>query len=128
MYFFISTYVFFLPYSSFFCIDFLFIVIQVVEIIDRYDYECIPEDMRNDKVGYIQNGNSEKSCTRTLKVSSFSFFLFFIVIVIAFFFNSLKRWMVILLQVPKDMKQPIYIYYELSNFYQNHRRYACAFF
>ena len=23
----------------------------------------------------------------------------------------------------KDMKQPIFVYYELDNFYQNHRRY-----
>ncbi|GAB2287479.1 ALA-interacting subunit 3 [Dionaea muscipula] len=28
------------------------------------------------------------------------------------------------LTVPKQMKQPIYIYYQLDNFYQNHRRYV----
>ena len=28
------------------------------------------------------------------------------------------------LQVPKKMKQPIYVYYQLENFYQNHRRYS----
>ncbi|CAL5062881.1 unnamed protein product [Urochloa decumbens] len=28
------------------------------------------------------------------------------------------------LKVPKDMKKPIYIYYQLDRFYQNHRRYA----
>jgi len=27
-------------------------------------------------------------------------------------------------QVTKHMKQPIFVYYELDNFYQNHRRYA----
>jgi hypothetical protein len=27
-----------------------------------------------------------------------------------------------ILKVPKDMKQPIYIYYQLDKFYQNHRR------
>jgi len=26
--------------------------------------------------------------------------------------------------VPKRMKQPIYVYYQLENFYQNHRRYC----
>ena len=25
------------------------------------------------------------------------------------------------LQVPKDMKKPIYVYYQLDRFYQNHR-------
>lgn len=28
------------------------------------------------------------------------------------------------LSVTKDMKAPVYVYYELSNFYQNHRRYV----
>ncbi|KAM7532412.1 hypothetical protein LguiB_035822 [Lonicera macranthoides] len=28
------------------------------------------------------------------------------------------------LRVPKQMKQPIYVYYQLDNFYQNHRRYV----
>jgi hypothetical protein len=28
------------------------------------------------------------------------------------------------LQVTKDMKQPIFVYYQLNNFYQNHRRYV----
>ncbi|KAG9143887.1 hypothetical protein Leryth_016091 [Lithospermum erythrorhizon] len=28
------------------------------------------------------------------------------------------------LKVPKHMKQPIYVYYQLDNFYQNHRRYV----
>ncbi|KAF5815183.1 putative CDC50/LEM3 family protein [Helianthus annuus] len=30
----------------------------------------------------------------------------------------------ITLTVPKHMKQPIYVYYQLDNFYQNHRRYV----
>lgn len=30
----------------------------------------------------------------------------------------------ITLTVPQDIKQPIYVYYQLDNFYQNHRRYV----
>ncbi|KAA8523399.1 hypothetical protein F0562_009822 [Nyssa sinensis] len=70
----------------------LFASRDVVEIIDRYETECIPPDLRNDKVGYIQSPG-EKPCNRTLTV-------------------------------PKNMKQPIFVYYQLDNFYQNHRRYV----
>ncbi|KAJ8509689.1 hypothetical protein OPV22_000123 [Ensete ventricosum] len=66
---------------------------SVVEIVDRYDTECIPANMIADKVAYIQNDTINKICTRNLTV-------------------------------PKDMDQPIYVYYQLDNFYQNHRRYV----
>ncbi|KAH9748000.1 putative ALA-interacting subunit 2 [Citrus sinensis] len=48
---------------------------SVIEIVERYDTECIPEKFRGNKV-------------------------------------------------PKHMKAPIYIYYQLDNYYQNHRRYV----
>ncbi|CAL9095079.1 unnamed protein product [Musa acuminata var. zebrina] len=67
---------------------------DVVEIVDRYDNVCVPLNMTDDKVAYIQNNETDKSCTRTLEV------------------------------VPKHMSQPIYVYYQLDNFYQNHRRYV----
>ncbi|CAK9314656.1 unnamed protein product [Citrullus colocynthis] len=70
----------------------LFASRDVVEIIDRYETECIPEQFRNDKVGFIQ-GPAVKTCRRNITV-------------------------------PKRMKQPIYVYYQLDNFYQNHRRYV----
>ncbi|KAK3042669.1 hypothetical protein RJ639_000921, partial [Escallonia herrerae] len=70
----------------------LFASRDVVEIIDRYETDCIPQALRNDKVKYIQ-GPEDKTCNRTLRV-------------------------------PKHMKQPIYVYYQLDNFYQNHRRYV----
>ncbi|KAL3503769.1 hypothetical protein ACH5RR_038218 [Cinchona calisaya] len=64
----------------------------VVEIIDRYETDCIPEASRNDKVAYIQS-SADKNCTRILRVT-------------------------------KNMKPPIYVYYQLDNYYQNHRRYV----
>ncbi|XP_060212614.1 ALA-interacting subunit 1-like [Lycium barbarum] len=63
---------------------------DVVEIVDRYDAVCVPQ---NDKVGFITNKTNDKTCVRTLRV-------------------------------PKKMEQPIYVYYQLENFYQNHRRYV----
>ncbi|KAJ0975932.1 hypothetical protein J5N97_017897 [Dioscorea zingiberensis] len=66
---------------------------DVVEIVDRYDSACVPGNMSNDKVAYIQNDAISKNCQRTIKVT-------------------------------KDMDQPIYVYYQLDNFYQNHRRYV----
>ncbi|XP_048228735.1 ALA-interacting subunit 3 isoform X2 [Ricinus communis] len=66
---------------------------DVVEIIDRYETECIPAQNRTDKVGYIQSPDTDKRCNRTIRVT-------------------------------KRMKQPIYVYYQLDNFYQNHRRYV----
>ncbi|XP_054815977.1 ALA-interacting subunit 3-like [Prosopis cineraria] len=65
---------------------------DVVEIVDRYDSDCIPDNFKNNKVEYIQS-SVNKSCNRTLNVT-------------------------------KNMKSPIYVYYQLDNFYQNHRRYV----
>uniref|UniRef100_A0A5B6ZZJ6 ALA-interacting subunit n=1 Tax=Davidia involucrata TaxID=16924 RepID=A0A5B6ZZJ6_DAVIN len=70
----------------------LFASRDVVEIIDRYETNCIPQALRSDKVKYIQSSD-DKTCNRTLTV-------------------------------PKNMKRPIYVYYQLDNFYQNHRRYV----
>ncbi|KAE9458451.1 hypothetical protein C3L33_09626, partial [Rhododendron williamsianum] len=70
----------------------LFASQDVVEIVDRYETDCIPPASRSDKVKYIQS-IEDKTCNRTLTV-------------------------------PKHMKQPIYVYYQLDNFYQNHRRYV----
>ncbi|KAG5006527.1 hypothetical protein JHK85_025069 [Glycine max] len=65
----------------------------VVEIVDRYDIDCVPEDFRSNKVAYIKDDSIAKNCSRLLKVL-------------------------------KPMKAPIYIYYQLDNYYQNHRRYV----
>ncbi|KAK1326379.1 putative ALA-interacting subunit 2 [Acorus calamus] len=66
---------------------------SVIEIVERYDVECIPEEYKNNKVAYIRDSSISKNCSRILKVS-------------------------------KHMKAPIYIYYQLDNYYQNHRRYV----
>ncbi|MED6157587.1 ALA-interacting subunit 3 [Stylosanthes scabra] len=66
---------------------------KVVEIVHRYDAECIPPSNSSDKVAYIQNSSVDKTCNITLKVN-------------------------------KHMKSPIHVYYQLDNFYQNHRRYV----
>jgi hypothetical protein len=71
----------------------LFASRDVVELVDRYETDCIPLADRNNKVGYIQSNTTNKICNRTIKVT-------------------------------KHMKQPIFIYYQLDNFYQNHRRYV----
>ncbi|CAA7062095.1 unnamed protein product [Microthlaspi erraticum] len=64
----------------------------VVEIVDRYDIDCIPASSRDKKVAYIQSAG-DKICNRTITVA-------------------------------KTMKHPVYVYYQLENFYQNHRRYV----
>ncbi|KAJ6861612.1 hypothetical protein NC651_037624 [Populus alba x Populus x berolinensis] len=66
---------------------------HVVEIVERYDKDCIPPDYRNNSLHYIQTSEINKTCTMTINV-------------------------------PKHMKSPVFIYYELDNFYQNHRRLA----
>lgn len=65
----------------------------VVEIVDRYDVDCIPDVYRSNRVAYIKDDTISKNCTRTIRVQN-------------------------------HMKAPIYVYYELDNFYQNHRRYV----
>lgn len=66
---------------------------DVVEIVDRYDSVCVPQNLTNDKVRFIQNDSIDKTCVRSFTV-------------------------------PKKMKQPIFVYYQLENYYQNHRRYV----
>ncbi|KAJ7000301.1 ALA-interacting subunit 1-like [Populus alba x Populus x berolinensis] len=86
--------------SSFIVIGVVFIPIglaslfaseHLVEIVERYDTDCIPLAYRNNSLHYIQTSETNKTCTRT--------------------FN-----------VPKHMKSPVFIYYELDNYHQNHRR------
>ncbi|XP_022885521.1 putative ALA-interacting subunit 2 isoform X3 [Olea europaea var. sylvestris] len=66
---------------------------SALEIVDRYDVECVPPSFRSNKLEYIKDSSIPKNCSRYL-------------------------------QVNKHMKAPIYIYYQLDNYYQNHRRYV----
>ncbi|KAJ6324939.1 hypothetical protein OIU76_012099 [Salix suchowensis] len=65
---------------------------DVVEVVERYETECIPVLNRTNTVQFIQS-DADKTCN-------------------------------ISMTIPKRMKQPIYVYYQLDNFYQNHRRYV----
>lgn len=65
----VAFYSFFFLFS-FFLYSYLIVHLpfnQVVEIVDRYDTECIPMQNRTDKVGYIRS-SADKMCNRTLKV------------------------------------------------------------
>ncbi|XP_073280350.1 putative ALA-interacting subunit 2 [Primulina huaijiensis] len=66
---------------------------SVVELVYRYDTECVPEPFRSNKLAYIKDISISKNCSKYLKIH-------------------------------KHMKAPIYIYYQLDNYYQNHRRYV----
>ncbi|KAG8365638.1 hypothetical protein BUALT_Bualt18G0126900 [Buddleja alternifolia] len=88
--------------SIFFAVGVIFIPVgivslhasqSVVEIVYRYDSECVPGPLRSNKLAYIKNSSIPKNCTKFFKI-------------------------------PKHMKAPINIYYQLDNYYQNHRRYV----
>lgn len=77
---------------------------SVVELVFRYDTFCImkyatpanPLDTDEEKSAFMQDYNKRKNCTVALD------------------------------PITKHMKQPIYVYYELGNYYQNHRRYVTS--
>lgn len=88
--------------STFLAVGILFIPIglaslfaseRVVEIMERYDHDCIPANYTKNLLGYIQSTETNKTCVKKFTV-------------------------------PKQMKSPVFIYYQLDNFYQNHRRYV----
>ncbi|XP_076959460.1 ALA-interacting subunit 3-like [Bidens hawaiensis] len=88
--------------ASILAIAFLFIPIglfslfaskRVVEIVYRYDQDCLPEMYRGNATAYIKNSDANKTCIENITV-------------------------------PKRMDPPIYVYYQLDYFYQNHRRYV----
>ncbi|XP_043688023.1 ALA-interacting subunit 1-like [Telopea speciosissima] len=68
---------------------------DVVEIIDQYETDCLPPTSRVNQDEQLKFIKSDINKTCTRTLT-----------------------------VPKNMKQPIYVYYQLDNFYQNHRRYV----
>lgn len=67
---------------------------KVVEIVTRYDDQCLPGKTNEERDASISDySNPDKSCSLQIVV-------------------------------PKKMKAPVFVYYQLNNFYQNHRRYV----
>ncbi|CAN1145746.1 Putative ALA-interacting subunit 2 [Linum perenne] len=66
---------------------------SVVEIVERYDADCVPTTFKENKISYITDSSIPKNCSKKL-------------------------------QVYKYMKAPIYVHYQLDNYYQNNRRYV----
>lgn len=98
---------------------------KVVEIVDRYDTDCVPASSRDNKVAYIQ-GVGDKICNRTIMVDIF-FYGNLVPSMVLYVSCSLRFGsftnLSLFLQVNRTMKHPVYVYYQLENFYQNHRRY-----
>jgi hypothetical protein len=69
---------------------------SVVEIVSQYETNCLPPS-------YRVNKNAKLAYIKN---------------------STIPKNCTLILKVPKNMKHPIYIYYQLDNFYQNHRRYV----
>ena len=113
------------------CLEYYLASEQVVEVVYRYDTKCVPGNMLQNKVAYIQNASIDKTCTIILRVKQKK--LYFRIIpsasqisnsIDADSFGKNQYISVLQLQVPRDMKRPIFVYYQLDKFYQNHRRYS----
>jgi hypothetical protein len=68
---------------------------RVVEIVHQYETDCLPPEYRTNKDDKV-----------------------------AYIKSNMTKRCIQTLKVPKHMKHPIYVYYQLDNFYQNHRRYV----
>ncbi|KAJ4799104.1 LEM3 (ligand-effect modulator 3) family protein / CDC50 family protein [Rhynchospora pubera] len=68
---------------------------DVVEVVDRYDNACLPSNATNKDAKIAYIQNRDTDKNCTRTIT-----------------------------ITKDMNQPIYVYYQLDNFYQNHRRYV----
>lgn len=73
--------------------QFLFTGMQVVEIVYRYDQDCVPETYRGNVTSYIQNSLTNKTCIENITVSLLCYdnnlFWFFMALTRIFLDNSL---------------------------------------
>ncbi len=69
---------------------------KVVQIVHRYDQTCLPATANATKAAQLSYIQNPAT----------------------------DKHCTVTLTVPKQMKSPVYVYYELDNFYQNHRRYV----
>lgn len=72
---------------------------NVVEITERYDDSCFDENL-----------NASSNEVRDLIISESG--------------GNASTTCTIVIQVDESMDEPVFVYYELDNFYQNHRRYV----
>ena len=98
---------------------------------DQYDHDCLPSEYRGDPLTFIKDSTTNKTCSRRLIVSTDSNVFVkkktefgFLFIFVSQFVCLKEFFQLNAFQVPKPMKGPVYIYYQLDNFYQNHRRYV----
>lgn len=52
------------------CINYLIVNVQVVEIVDRYDKDCVPSTYNGSMLEFIQSSETNKTCIKTLTVSA----------------------------------------------------------
>ncbi|PIN24834.1 Cell cycle control protein [Handroanthus impetiginosus] len=72
---------------------------NVVEVVDRYDDVCVPLKPSNS----VEQNDERIGFIQDVKTNK----------------TCIRTFI-----VPKKMKHPIFVYYQLDNFYQNHRRYV----
>uniref|UniRef100_A0A9I9DJ99 ALA-interacting subunit n=1 Tax=Cucumis melo TaxID=3656 RepID=A0A9I9DJ99_CUCME len=102
----------------------LFASEQVVEIVDQYDHDCLPSQFRGDPLTFIKDSKTNKTCSRKLTVNTLSTVVQKLIDSGSVFISLKDFCQLDAFQVPKPMKGPVYVYYQLDNFYQNHRRYV----
>ena len=89
---------------------------------DQYDHDCLPSQFRGDPLTFIKDSKTNKTCSRKLTVNTLSTVVQKLIDSGSVFISLKDFCQLDAFQVPKPMKGPVYVYYQLDNFYQNHRR------
>lgn len=93
--------------------------LQVVEVAARYDDQCISGHSNADKdrsLVQVWRPLQQLAFSESCSTSSWS----------CLQLEGVGTSCHVTLTAPRHMKPPIYLYYELENYYQNHRRYVAA--